>query len=39
MQSGKRFSVRGASIVDLHEGKIRRESIHAHFDGATWFDA
>ncbi len=38
-QNGKRFSLRGASIVELHEGKIQREAIYAHFDGATWFDA
>jgi len=38
-QKGKRFSLQGASIVELHESKIKRESIYAHFDGATWFDA
>jgi len=37
-QNGKRFSVRGASIVELREGKIRRESIYCHFDGTTWYD-
>jgi steroid delta-isomerase-like uncharacterized protein len=37
-QKGKRFSVRGASIVELREGKINRESIYCHFDSATWFD-
>ncbi|KPK67102.1 hypothetical protein AMJ87_13920 [candidate division WOR_3 bacterium SM23_60] len=37
-QTGKRFSVRGASIVQLRDGKIIRESIYCHFDGATWFD-
>ena len=38
-QNGKRFSLPGASIVELHEGKIKREAIYTHFDGATWFDA
>ncbi len=37
-QNGKRFSVRGASIVELRKDKIRRESIYCHFDSATWFD-
>jgi steroid delta-isomerase-like uncharacterized protein len=38
-KDGKRFSVRGVSIVELEKGKIRRESIYCHFDGATWFDS
>ena len=38
-QNGRRFSLPGASSVELHEGKIKREAIYAHFDGATWFDA
>ncbi len=38
-QSGKRFWLRCASIVELHEGKINQEAIYTHFDGATWFDA
>jgi hypothetical protein len=38
-QNGRRFSLAGASIVELHQGKIKREAIYAHFDGATWFDA
>ncbi len=37
-QNGKRFSVRGASIVELRGGRIKRESIYCHFDGATWYD-
>jgi len=37
-KDGKRFSVRGASILELEKNKIRRESIYCHFDGATWFD-
>lgn len=37
-QDGKRFSVRGASILVLEKGKIKRESMYCHFDGAIWFD-
>ncbi len=38
-RAGKRFSLRGASIVELREGKISREAMYSHFDGATWLDA
>jgi hypothetical protein len=38
-QNGRRFSLPGGSIVELHEGKIKREAIYAHFDGASWFNA
>lgn len=37
-KDGKRFSVKGASIIELEKSKIKRESIYCHFDGATWFD-
>ncbi|MCJ7708207.1 MAG: ester cyclase [Anaerolineales bacterium] len=38
-QGGRRFSVRGASIVETRGGKIKREAMYGHMDGATWFDA
>lgn len=37
-RNSKRFSLQGASIAELDEGKIKRESIYTHFDGATWLD-
>ena len=38
-KAGRRFSVRGASIVELEGNKVRRESMYCHFDGATWLDS
>lgn len=38
-EDSKRFSVRGASIVELEKDKIKRESIYCHFEGATWIDS
>jgi hypothetical protein len=31
--------MRGASIGELREGKISREAVYSHFDGAVWLDA
>jgi len=38
-QGGRRYSLRGASILEVRDGKISRESMYTHFDGATWLDA
>jgi len=37
-QGGRRYSLRGASILEVRGGKISRESMYTHFDGATWLD-
>lgn len=37
-RKGKKFSMRGASIVELQRGKISREAVYCHFDGAVWVD-
>jgi len=38
-EDGRRFSLRGASILETRGDKISRESMYTHFDGATWLDA
>ncbi len=38
-EAGKRFSLPGVSIAEVREGKLSREAMYCHWDGATWLDA
>jgi hypothetical protein len=38
-RNGKRFSLRGASIAEVRDGKFSRETMYCHFDGAVWLDS